>query len=43
MYGICLKKGFSRNRGGDDFYTVNEFEGLEANDVVRLNYFPNKL
>lgn len=40
MYGICLKnEGDLLEIGGDDFYTVNEFEGTGANDVVRLNYF----
>jgi exodeoxyribonuclease V gamma subunit len=44
MYGICLKnEGDLVAIDGDDFYTVNQFEGTDANDVIRLNYFVEQL
>jgi exodeoxyribonuclease V gamma subunit len=44
MYGICLKnEGDIVAIDGDDFYTVNQFEGADVNDVIRLNYFVEQL
>ncbi|GAA4053269.1 exodeoxyribonuclease V subunit gamma [Flavobacterium chungnamense] len=40
MYGICIKEeGILIQDGNTDFYTVNQFEGADANEIIRLYYF----
>jgi exodeoxyribonuclease V gamma subunit len=40
MYGICIKEeGTLIQDGNTDFYTVNQFEGVNANEIIRLYYF----
>ena len=40
MYGICIKtEGALIDIDDTEFYTVNQFEGNQANDIIRLNYF----
>jgi exodeoxyribonuclease V gamma subunit len=40
MYGICIKEEGTLIQDGDaDFYTVNQFEGADGNEIIRLYYF----
>jgi exodeoxyribonuclease V gamma subunit len=40
MYGICIKEEATLIQDGStDFYTVNQFEGADANEIIRLYYF----
>jgi exodeoxyribonuclease V gamma subunit len=40
MYGICIKTEATYIEDDDaDFYTVNQFEGADANEIIRLYYF----
>ncbi|GAA4074525.1 exodeoxyribonuclease V subunit gamma [Flavobacterium cheonanense] len=40
MYGICIKEEATLIQDGStDFYTVNQFEGAGANEIIRLYYF----
>jgi exodeoxyribonuclease V gamma subunit len=44
MYGICIKNdGGLIQIDGEHFYPVNQFEGEDANDIIRLNYFVEQL